>query len=141
MAVPHTGQCTVGGPPCQHILLVTRTRRSRNTPTVHSETRLLLADLLDKAASSGMVCFWSEFEECTTVAIHTVWEQCGCSGFCAPFCMFALHFCTASCITSTATLVHVVLRRRRPEEDCVLGHGQESRMCYFYEYPNHVRAA
>ena len=94
------------------MLVTAGTRRSRKTPTVHSETRLLLADLLDKAASSGMVCFRSEFEECTTVAIHTVWVQCGCSGFCAPFCMFALHFCTASFITSTATLVHVVLRRR-----------------------------
>ena len=114
-----------GGPPCQHIVLVIRTRRSRNTPTVHSETRLLLADLLDKAASSGMVCFRSEFDECTsgdlTTTIHSHSVGVGAVVSEHHFCMFALNFCTASCITSTSTLVQVVLRRRRPEEDCVSG--------------------
>ena len=122
-------------------MLVTGTRRSRKTPTVHSETRLLLADLLDKAASSGMVCFRSEFDECTSGDLTTIHSHSVGVGAVVSehhFCMFALHFCTASCITSTATLVQVVLRGRRPEEDCILGHGQERRrrrMCIAMNIP------
>jgi len=98
---PVTGVPVVRTEPGWSTYIVLVTRRSRKTPTVHSETRLLLADLLDEAASSGMVCFRSEFEECTR------YIQCGCS---VGAVVSAHHFACLHCIF-VQQAVSLVLQR------------------------------